>query len=49
MPASPRTPTAARSPMATIDAPDLGTVGYTVRGQVRYMDVAGQGYLEMWS
>lgn len=35
--------------LATIDAPDLGTVGYTVRGQVRYMDVAGQGYLEMWS
>jgi len=36
-------------PLATIDAPDLGTVGYTIRGQVRYTDVAGQGYLEMWS
>jgi hypothetical protein len=36
-------------PLATIDAPDLGTIGYTVRGQVRYTGVAGQGYLEMWS
>jgi hypothetical protein len=36
-------------PLARIDAPELGTVGYVVRGQVRYSDVAGQGYLEMWS
>jgi hypothetical protein len=36
-------------PLATIDAPELGSVGYTVRGQVRYTDVVGQGYLEMWS
>jgi len=36
-------------PLAKIDAPDLGTVGYAIRGQVRYADVAGQGYLEMWS
>jgi hypothetical protein len=36
-------------PLATVDAPELGTVGYSVRGQVRYSDVAGQGYLEMWS
>jgi hypothetical protein len=36
-------------PLATIDAPELGTVGFAVRGQVQYSDVAGQGYLEMWS
>lgn len=35
--------------LVEIEAPDLGTVGYAVRGQVRYADVAGQGYLEMWS
>jgi hypothetical protein len=39
------------SPLATIDvsALDLGTVGYSVRGQVRYTDVTGPGYLQMWS
>jgi hypothetical protein len=36
-------------PLVTIAAPDLGTIGYTVRGDVRYRDVAGDGYLEMWS
>jgi len=36
-------------PLAKIEAPDLGTVGYAIRGQVRYADVTGQGYLEMWS
>ena len=36
-------------PLVEIDAPDVGTVGYAIRGQVKYADVAGQGYLEMWS
>jgi len=36
-------------PLARLEAGDLGTVGYAIRGQVRYSDVAGQGYLEMWS
>jgi hypothetical protein len=36
-------------PLARLDVPDLGTVGYAIRGRVRYDDVAGAGYLEMWS
>jgi hypothetical protein len=36
-------------PLLAIDVPDLGTDGYVVRGQVRYADVVGSGYLEMWS
>ena len=36
-------------PLARVDAPDLGTVGYAIRGRVRYSDVTGPGYLEMWS
>ena len=36
-------------PLISLVPPDLGTVGYAIKGQVRYMDVAGQGYLEMWS
>jgi hypothetical protein len=36
-------------PLAVIEPPDLGTVGYALRGDVRYTDVAGQGYLELWS
>lgn len=35
--------------LVTIDVPDLGRVGYDVRGRVRYSDVGGTGYLEMWS
>ena len=35
--------------LVTIEAPDLGRVGYDVRGRVRYSDVGGTGYLEMWS
>jgi hypothetical protein len=36
-------------PLAAIDVADLGTTGYEMRGQVRYDDVAGSSYLEMWS
>ena len=36
-------------PLIAVDAPDLGRVGFSVRGRVRYSDVAGSGYLEMWS
>jgi hypothetical protein len=36
-------------PLIAVDAPDLGRVGFSVRGRVRYTDVAGSGYLEMWS
>ena len=36
-------------PLATIQPPDLGRIGYAIRGQVRYSDVVGQGYLEMWN
>lgn len=36
-------------PLIAVDAPDLGRVGFVVRGRVRYSDVAGSGYLEMWS
>ena len=43
------TPAGGTFPLAKIDATDLGTVGYAIRGQVRYTGVAGQGYLEMWS
>jgi hypothetical protein len=36
-------------PLTAIDVADLGTTGYEIRGQVRYDDVAGPSYLEMWS
>jgi hypothetical protein len=36
-------------PLVRLEVGDLGTVGYAIRGQVRYNDVAAQGYLEMWS
>lgn len=36
-------------PLIAIDAPDLGRTGFAVRGRVRYSDVVGSGYLEMWS
>jgi hypothetical protein len=36
-------------PLAAVDVADLGTTGYEVRGQVRYDDVVGTSYLEMWS
>jgi hypothetical protein len=42
-------PAGGRFPLAKLDVPDLGTVGYSIRGRVRYTDVAGPGYLEMWS
>jgi hypothetical protein len=35
--------------LIAIDAPDLGRTGFAVRGRVRYNDVGGSGYLEMWS
>jgi hypothetical protein len=36
-------------PLASVRPPDLGRIGYAIRGQVRYNGVVGQGYLEMWS
>jgi hypothetical protein len=39
----------AQFPLAKLDVPDLGTVGYSIRGRVRYTDVTAPGYLEMWS
>ena len=36
-------------PLTTIDVPDPITGDFEVRGQVRYTDVARNGYLEMWS
>jgi hypothetical protein len=36
-------------PLTAIDVTGLGTTGYAIRGQVRYRDVAGTSYLEMWS
>ncbi len=36
-------------PLASVQPPDLGRTGYAIRGQVRYGNVVGQGYLEMWS
>ena len=36
-------------PLVAIAAPDLGRDGYEVRGDVRYSNVTGTGYLEMWS
>jgi hypothetical protein len=39
----------AQLPLIAIDVPDLGRAGYAIRGRVRYADVVGSGYLEMWS
>ena len=36
-------------PLIAVDVPDLGRQGYVLRGEVRYSDVAGAGYLEMWN
>ena len=36
-------------PLVAIAAPDLGRDGYEVRGDVRYSNVTGTGYFEMWS
>jgi hypothetical protein len=36
-------------PLASVQPPDVGRVGYAIRGQIRYSNVVGQGYLEMWS
>ncbi len=36
-------------PLVSVLAPDVGRVGYAIRGQVRHRNVVGQGYLEMWS
>ena len=35
--------------LVTIDQPPVGGAPYVVAGRVRYEDVDGQGYLEMWS
>jgi hypothetical protein len=36
-------------PLVSVTAPDLGRAGYVVSGQVRYSDVVGAAYLELWS
>lgn len=36
-------------PVTVIEDPGIGGTGYAVRGEVSYEDVAGTGYLEMWS
>ena len=35
--------------LVTIDHPQIAGPRYVVSGEVRYQDVAGQGYLEMWT
>ncbi|HEY3318866.1 MAG TPA: hypothetical protein VGP72_00110 [Planctomycetota bacterium] len=35
--------------LATIENPGITRTSYAVSGEVRYDDVAGKGYLEMWS
>ncbi len=42
-------PSGGQFPLIAIDAPDLGRTGFAVRGRVRYSDVVGSGFLEMWS
>ena len=36
-------------PVAVIERPAVTTGQYAIRGQVRCMDVEGEGYLEMWN
>jgi hypothetical protein len=36
-------------PLTTVDGSSIGGQGYAVVGEVRYEDVAGRAYLEMWS
>jgi len=36
-------------PLSAINVSNLGSNGYEIRGNVRYMDVTGSGYVEMWS
>ncbi|MEI8383362.1 MAG: hypothetical protein WCJ09_24815 [Planctomycetota bacterium] len=36
-------------PLCVIDAPAITTPSYAVRGRIRYENVAGVGFLEMWS
>lgn len=36
-------------PLVTLESPPIRSAGYAVRGRVRYDDVQGVGYLEMWS
>src|SRR5689334_24000800 len=35
--------------LVTIDHPQIAGPRYVVSGEVRYQDVEGQGYLEMWT
>jgi hypothetical protein len=35
--------------IAEIDHPEVKSHFYTIRGRVKYRDVTGQGYLELWS
>jgi hypothetical protein len=36
-------------PLVSVATPDLGRAGYEIAGQVRYANVEGRAYLEMWS
>ena len=36
-------------PLAVIDHPPVDGAGYSIWGKIRYTDVQGAGYLEMWS
>lgn len=36
-------------PLLKLDAPPITTPSYALRGRIRYQDVTGVGYLEMWS
>ncbi len=42
-------PAGGRFVLTTIVDPPVGGTGYAVTGDVRYEDVTGQGFLEMWS
>lgn len=42
-------PNGAVFPLVTIDHPELSGGAYALSGEVRYEDVGGAGYLEMWS
>ena len=43
------TDSGATFPLVAIEVPDMDADAYSVQGQVRYSDVQGTAYLEMWS
>lgn len=42
-------PIVADIPLLTIENPGIGDVRWALHGKIRYQDVRGKGYLEMWS